>query len=374
MFFEFTEGDPVGGIQATVVTDDWLNDVQGELISVLADQAITPVKGLQNQLLAAIKGIAGTQATESIRGAAKVATQTQTNAGVDDSTIVTPKKLRAGFSALYAVNGYLALPTWLGGLIFQWGSFTGSSSGLSQTFAYPLTFPTACVSVSMGTTSSPSGSVEYGQIVSTTNIGPSIATYTNISAPTVGSLTFTWFALGIDMASYYVVVDSSGAITQRLVDSVHVIPKGAIPVTGEQWLEIMQNTSESWTIQKDGTFVFAAAPAPAIYLPEIIASTRYDHETAGIEIDGVLISTDRDRQALITGAAVSAILDSEYVCTWKTVNRPVRLTASQLIEIATAVRAHVQACFDREGVLLAAVNNETYTDAMLTQGWPPAAN
>lgn len=57
----FTEGDPVGGIQATVVTDDWLNDVQEELMSVLTAGGITPVKGTQDQVLKAIRSLsAGT--------------------------------------------------------------------------------------------------------------------------------------------------------------------------------------------------------------------------------------------------------------------------------------------------------------------------
>lgn len=53
----FTEGDPVGAVPATEVTDDWLNDVQEELISILAAASITPVKGTQNQVLAAIQAI-----------------------------------------------------------------------------------------------------------------------------------------------------------------------------------------------------------------------------------------------------------------------------------------------------------------------------
>lgn len=51
---KFTEGDPVGGIQATVVTDDFLNDVQEELMSVLAAAGVSAVKGTQDQVLQAI--------------------------------------------------------------------------------------------------------------------------------------------------------------------------------------------------------------------------------------------------------------------------------------------------------------------------------
>lgn len=52
----FTEGSPSGGVPATTVTDDWLNDVQEEIISVLTAAGITPVKGVQNQLLSALAG------------------------------------------------------------------------------------------------------------------------------------------------------------------------------------------------------------------------------------------------------------------------------------------------------------------------------
>ena len=58
---KFTDGDPVGGVQATVVTDDFLNDVQEELISVLAAAGLTPVKGTQDQVLQAIYKLAQSQ-------------------------------------------------------------------------------------------------------------------------------------------------------------------------------------------------------------------------------------------------------------------------------------------------------------------------
>jgi hypothetical protein len=54
------------------------------------------------------------------------------------------RRLRMGFSLSATANGYIALPTWLGGLILQWGSatFTSVSSGtFSQIINYPLTWP-----------------------------------------------------------------------------------------------------------------------------------------------------------------------------------------------------------------------------------------
>ncbi len=53
----FTEGNPGLGIPATVVTDDWANDVQEEIVNVILDQGIALIKGTQTQLLDAIKAL-----------------------------------------------------------------------------------------------------------------------------------------------------------------------------------------------------------------------------------------------------------------------------------------------------------------------------
>lgn len=92
--------------------------------------------------IAALAALAA-QATEVKLGTAKIATQALTDAGADDTTIVTPKKLRFGFSMLKAANGYIVFPSWLGGLIIQWMSVVNSNnlgSGFSSA-SYPIPFP-----------------------------------------------------------------------------------------------------------------------------------------------------------------------------------------------------------------------------------------
>lgn len=79
------------------------------------------------------------QATETVAGMLKVSTQTQVDAGTDDATAVTPKKLRWGFSISLATNGFIVFPSWLAGLVFQWGRV--SVSNTPSYYSYPTTFP-----------------------------------------------------------------------------------------------------------------------------------------------------------------------------------------------------------------------------------------
>jgi hypothetical protein len=93
------------------------------------------------------------QATESNQGTAKVATQAQLNAGVDDATIVTPKKMRAGFSVSLGATGYIAFPSWLGGVIVQWfkGPISANETDVYPAISFPMAFPSACLIPSVTT-------------------------------------------------------------------------------------------------------------------------------------------------------------------------------------------------------------------------------
>ena len=99
--------------------------------------------------IAALEALA-TQATEIQLGTAKIATQALTDAGVDDATIVTPKKLRWGFQILKGSNGYVVFPSWLGGLVIQWGVKAASATPGNNPVVLPIAFPTACVAVTLG--------------------------------------------------------------------------------------------------------------------------------------------------------------------------------------------------------------------------------
>ena len=100
-----------------------------------------------------------------------------------------------------------------------------------------------------------------------------------------------------------------------------------------------------------------------------IAAARFDAETGGIVVGGAEIRTDRESQALITGAALKAMQDDTYSCRWKTEAGFVELTAPQILAIADAVREHVQGCFDREAELLALVEAATTPEEVESIRW-----
>ena len=86
-----------------------------------------------------------TQATEAAFGWAKVATQAQTDAGTDDTRMITPKKLRWGFQILKAQQGYVVFPTWLGAFVLQWGF--ASIPAAATIVPFTLSYPNACFTV-----------------------------------------------------------------------------------------------------------------------------------------------------------------------------------------------------------------------------------
>ena len=162
----------------------------------------------------------------------------------------------------------------------------------------------------------------------------------------------------------------SGELTGRYDTALHtVIPEQAIELSDEVFLATRTDQSGEWRLV-DGQVVKVPFAILEPNYPELFAATRFLHEKHGIAVEGVRVETTRDSQALIASTGLSAILDPEYRCNFKTLDGFVHINATQILAIAKAVRAHVQACFDRELELLNALESGTYTDEMLEEGWP----
>ncbi|MDR3408480.1 MAG: hypothetical protein P4L68_08280 [Methylovirgula sp.] len=118
----FTGGDPTTGTPPTTVSPDWFNQVQEELLSILAAASIAESKAVNNQVLAALQAM------------------------------FAPL---SGFSNSLGTNWWQQLP---GGLIVQCATTSFSLSAVHGTvpISWPVAFPNTCLnafSTSIGTNS-----------------------------------------------------------------------------------------------------------------------------------------------------------------------------------------------------------------------------
>ena len=107
-------------------------------------------KKLKARLDSLLAGITSTYvkltqlSTESVAGIIKISSTAQVSAGTDNTTAVSPAKLKELFTngLNTATNGYQKLPS---GLIIQWGgaSFSGTTGQPGEVITLPIAFPNA---------------------------------------------------------------------------------------------------------------------------------------------------------------------------------------------------------------------------------------
>ena len=96
----------------------------------------------QGNIDIAALAVLAAQATEINQGTAKVATAAQMLDSANDAVMATPKKLRLGFASSLTPNGYVVFPSWLGGLVIQWGAVSFPTTGDNRlAVSFPIEFP-----------------------------------------------------------------------------------------------------------------------------------------------------------------------------------------------------------------------------------------
>jgi hypothetical protein len=167
--------------------------------------------------------------------------------------------------------------------------------------------------------------------------------------------------------------DEHGDLTGRYDSDIHsVIPEQAIELSDALFLATRTERDGVWKLV-DGNVVKLPFPHIERDYAALFAAERFTREASGIAVEGLRIETTRESQALIASTGLSALLDPQYRCNFKTLNGFIEIGSEQILAIAKAVRAHVQACFDRELILLEALEAGTYTDEMLKDGWPDSS-
>lgn len=127
------------------------------------------------------------------------------------------------------------------------------------------------------------------------------------------------------------------------------------------------------------TWSLAERPADMVKkeLKALVATKRYEVETAGILVNGSTILTDRESQATVTGAKTFADLNPSALVDWKSSTGWVQIDAATINALATAVGTHVQQCFSRERALCESIDAAADTAALIAidtnAEWPETA-
>ena len=90
---KFTEGDPIAGVPATVVTANFMNDVQAELLNMLTAAGVAPAQATPTQVLAALQILAQLQSGVSF-----------TTGGTGTALTLTPTPAIAAYAAPQRFN------------------------------------------------------------------------------------------------------------------------------------------------------------------------------------------------------------------------------------------------------------------------------
>ena len=137
-------------------------------------------------------------ATTTQAGIVEICTDAELLAGASDTVVATPLKLRLGFAVSIGTRGYIALPTWLGGVVVQWGKETIATT--ATVINFPLATMANCYAV-VGTADQAyaGGDIEYVGFtsVSATNFTANTCTFPQIGGTVVATGgTFWWLAIG----------------------------------------------------------------------------------------------------------------------------------------------------------------------------------
>jgi hypothetical protein len=162
---------------------------RSEVAEYVSEQAYSKVQTYAKSEIEALTA----QATEAKQGTAKVASDTQMLEGTSDAVMLTPKKARKGFAISLAENGYIAFPTWLGGLILQWGAVPAAAADTVVALSFPLAFPGSCLGgLSVGNRATPvSGGTSSWYFASPTKNGATLV-HDGSNGGTMGAYWFSW--------------------------------------------------------------------------------------------------------------------------------------------------------------------------------------
>lgn len=141
----------LAGDQGTIVTADFLNDVQENIVQVILDAGLALSKGTGTKLRDAIAAKIATHLavapTESVVGHARFATAAEALAGALGTVFLSPLRHKNAHKASIANPGYLRIPTDVADIIVNFGARVVPSATSAEDVTYAQAFGTACLAV-----------------------------------------------------------------------------------------------------------------------------------------------------------------------------------------------------------------------------------
>lgn len=91
----------------------------------------------------------------------------------------------------------------------------------------------------------------------------------------------------------------------------------------------------------------ATEATPEVDLLAYAAQKRWQVETGGVNVNGLVIATDDRSKTLLMGARISAAANPQFTTPWTFADgSEQKLDAATILAASDAVLAHVSACFD----------------------------
>lgn len=198
----FRRPSVLAGDQGTIVTADFLNDVQETLVHPILTAGGVLAKGSSDKLTAAIVFLANSLVTthnavassEAVAGHARFATSAEVLAQALGTVAISPLRLKQALPASVANPGYFQLPTLAGNLVVNFGSqVVGSNStatvNLARAYATGAIARLATIDIS--------GNLGAGADVSAWDTPGNLLTQINIRNATGNGSPVSWLSIGI---------------------------------------------------------------------------------------------------------------------------------------------------------------------------------